>query len=146
MPARSPPSPSGFADELGHFVPLGAAGSLVVPVGIIVATSTINYRGLRAGARVNNAATAVKVVALAVIAAAGLAVGNGSFGHLHPLLAGASDVPARQLGLALSPILFSYLGWNAPVYVGSEIRDPGPHHPARALSRARRLHRPLPRR
>jgi len=115
----------GFADELAHFVPLGPAGSLVVPVGIIVATSTINYRGLRAGARVNNAATAVKVVALAVIAAAGLAVGNGSFGHFHPLLAGASDVPARQLGLALSPILFSYLGWNAPVYVGSEIRTPG---------------------
>jgi APA family basic amino acid/polyamine antiporter len=26
--------------------------------------------------------------------------------------------------LALSPVLFSYLGWNAPVYVGSEVRDP----------------------
>ena len=41
--------------------------------------------------------TAVKIVALAVIAAAGLAVGSGSFGHFQPLLAGASDVPARRL-------------------------------------------------
>jgi APA family basic amino acid/polyamine antiporter len=27
-------------------------------------------------------------------------------------------------GLALSPVLFSYLGWNASVYVASEIRHP----------------------
>jgi APA family basic amino acid/polyamine antiporter len=27
-------------------------------------------------------------------------------------------------GMAMSPILFSYLGWNASVYVASEIRDP----------------------
>jgi APA family basic amino acid/polyamine antiporter len=56
---------------------------------------------------------------------AGFALGNGSFEHLHPLVAGAGDVPAGRLGLALSPILFSYLGWNAPVFVGSEIHTPG---------------------
>ena len=27
-------------------------------------------------------------------------------------------------GLALSPVLFSYLGWNSSIYVASEIRDP----------------------
>jgi APA family basic amino acid/polyamine antiporter len=115
----------GFADELAHFVPLGPAGSLAVAAGTIVVTSTINYSGVRAGARVNNAATALKVAALVAIAVAGLVAGNGSLDHFHPLLAGVGDVPARNLGLALSPILFSYLGWNAPVYVGSEIRAPG---------------------
>src|SRR5262245_2531888 len=51
----------GFADELAHFVPLGPAGSLAVATGTIVVTSTINYSGVRAGARVNNAATVLKV-------------------------------------------------------------------------------------
>jgi APA family basic amino acid/polyamine antiporter len=32
---------------------------------------------------------------------------------------------AAAFALAMSPILFSYLGWNAAVYVGSEVRDPG---------------------
>ena len=32
-------------------------------------------------------------------------------------------------GLALSPVLFSYLGWNSSVYVASEIRDPGRNLP-----------------
>jgi len=34
-------------------------------------------------------------------------------------------VPVSHFGLALSPVLFSYLGWNASVYVASEIHDPG---------------------
>jgi len=33
------------------------------------------------------------------------------------------------LGLAMSPILFSYLGWNSSVYVASEIRNPGRNLP-----------------
>src|SRR5262245_11959213 len=87
----------GFAEELVHFVPLGAAGALAVATATIVVTSAINYSGVRAGARVNNAATAVKVGALVAIAVAGLASGNGSLGHFRPLLAGAGDVPASQL-------------------------------------------------
>jgi APA family basic amino acid/polyamine antiporter len=34
-----------------------------------------------------------------------------------------------RFGQALSPILFSYLGWNACVYVASEIKDPGRNLP-----------------
>ena len=41
-----------------------------------------------------------------------------------------ADMPLlAAFGLALSPILFSYLGWNAPVYVASEIRHPGRNVP-----------------
>ena len=52
--------------------------------------------------------------------------------RLRPLVAGAtSAAPLAAFGLALSPVLFTYLGWNAPVYVASEIRDP-----ARTLPRS----------
>src|SRR5262249_46825406 len=61
------PLATGFADGLGSFVPLGTAGSLAVAAGIIVVTTAINYSGVRAGARVNNAATAVKIGALLAV-------------------------------------------------------------------------------
>ncbi len=38
--------------------------------------------------------------------------------------AGRARCRSPAFGLALSPVLFSYLGWNASVYVASEIRDP----------------------
>jgi len=93
-------------------------------VGVIGLTSWINYKGVRVGARFNNFTTLLKLLALVGLAVAGPLVGHGSLAHLRPLFGGADPVPLTGLGLALSPILFSYLGWNASVYVASEIRDP----------------------
>jgi APA family basic amino acid/polyamine antiporter len=115
---------AGFAEGLGHFVPLGAASKVVVAVLITAATSGINYVGVRAGARVNNVTAAIKVVALVGLVALGPLLGGGSLDHLRPLLPDLSAVPLSHVGLALSPVLFSYLGWNASVYVASEIHDP----------------------
>ncbi len=40
-------------------------------------------------------------------------------------MSGASEAAGiGAFALAMSPVLFSYLGWNAVVYVASEIRDP----------------------
>jgi APA family basic amino acid/polyamine antiporter len=53
-------------------------------------------------------------------------VGGGDASRLAgPALAGAKGSGSwSEFGLALSPVLFSYLGWNATVYVASEIREP----------------------
>ncbi|MCK6555632.1 APC family permease [Candidatus Binatia bacterium] len=120
---------TGFAEGLARFVELGDAGKAAAAVGITVLTSWINYRGVRVGAQFNNVTAGVKVVALIGLAVAGPLLGRGSIGHFEPLFAGADTVPLSGFGLALSPILFSYLGWNAPVYVASEIRDPGRNVP-----------------
>jgi basic amino acid/polyamine antiporter, APA family len=116
---------AGFAEGLAHFVPLGAAGKMLVAVLITVATSAINYVGVRTGARVNNVTAAIKIVALVGLVLIGPLLGAGSVSHLQPLVADASAVPLSHFGLALSPVLFSYLGWNSSVYVASEIHDPG---------------------
>jgi APA family basic amino acid/polyamine antiporter len=50
-------------------------------------------------------------------------LGRGEGGHLADSFASAGPVTASAFALALSPILFSYLGWNATLYVGSEIQD-----------------------
>jgi APA family basic amino acid/polyamine antiporter len=116
---------AGFAEGLGHFVPLTAPGKMVTAVLITIATSWINYVGVRTGARVNNLTALLKIVALIGLVIIGPLLGAGSIAHLSPIVPDPSSVPLGHFGLALSPVLFSYLGWNASVYVASEIHDPG---------------------
>lgn len=120
---------AGFAEGLAHFVALGAGGKLAAAVAVTVLTSWINYVGVRAGARVNNATGYIKIAALVGLAVAGPLFGRGDLGNFDPLLADTGAVPLASFGRALSPILFSYLGWNASVYVASEIREPGANIP-----------------
>src|SRR5262249_53554793 len=120
---------AGFAEGLERFVTLGTGGKVVAAVAITILTSWINCSGLRAGAPFNNGTGYIKIAALVGLAGAGVLVGTGSVANLRPLIAGAGRVPLGGFGLALSPILFSYLGWNASVYVASEIRDPARNVP-----------------
>jgi len=116
---------TGFAEALALFTPLGPTGKLGVAVAITVATSWVNYASVRAGAQFNNVTGYLKLGAMVLLAVFGPLLGRGNLGNLQPLVGGVHDVPIAGFGLALSPVLFSYLGWNAAVYVASEIRDPG---------------------
>jgi APA family basic amino acid/polyamine antiporter len=114
---------TGFAEGLAHFVALGEGGKMAAAVAITIATSWVNYVGVREGARFNNITGYVKIAALVGLAVAGPLLGHGQLGHFVSPVA-ATSLPLAGFGLALSPILFSYLGWNASVYVASEIREP----------------------
>ena len=119
---------AGFAEGLAPFMALGGGGKLAMAVGITAFTSWVNVVGVRAGARFNNVTGVIKVAALIGLAVAGIAaVGGSGLSHVSEGAAGTGSLSG--LGLALSPILFSYLGWNASVYVASEIRDPGRNVP-----------------
>jgi APA family basic amino acid/polyamine antiporter len=115
---------AGFAAGLAHFVPLGGGARLGVAVSLTVAVSALNYVGVRWGARANNLTAFLKVAALAAFAVLGLIFGKGDLSNLRPVFHGASEISLSAFGLALSPVLFSYLGWNSSVYVASELRDP----------------------
>ncbi|MBI4514999.1 MAG: APC family permease [Deltaproteobacteria bacterium] len=119
---------AGFAEGLERFVVLGPGGKMSAAIAITAVTSWVNYAGVRAGARFNNVTGYVKIAALVGLALLGPLLGHGSLGHLAAP-APATGVPLVSFGLALSPILFSYLGWNASVYVASEIREPGRNVP-----------------
>jgi APA family basic amino acid/polyamine antiporter len=115
---------AGFAAGLGQFVPLSGATRLAVAVGLTFAVSALNFVGVRWGARANNLTAFLKLAALVAFAVLGAIFGAGDLTHLRPVLGGASGISLSAFGLALSPVLFSYLGWNSSVYVASEIRDP----------------------
>src|SRR2546423_1786044 len=42
---------------------------------------------------------------------------------------GGGDVSLSAFGAAMSPVIFSYLGWNASTYVAGEIKEPGRNLP-----------------
>jgi APA family basic amino acid/polyamine antiporter len=120
----------GFAESVAGGLGLGAGGSSGIAVAVTLLFSALNWLGVRWGALVNNLSAALKVAALLAFAVGAPLVGAVNLGSVEPLVAGAtSAAPLVAFGLALSPVLFSYLGWNAPVFVASEIRDPARNVP-----------------
>ncbi|MEZ4291497.1 MAG: APC family permease [Myxococcota bacterium] len=122
-----------FAEALA--VPLGLSrrGIVALAAAVIAAGSLIHLRSTRLAAVVNNGTSLAKLAALLAFVVVGPIVGTGSYA---PWLE-ATPVDPRRAARGRrrpwissgdsggpSPILFSYLGWNASVYVASEIRDP----------------------
>jgi len=124
-----------FAESMAPMLGLGRIGVLGLAILVILGCSILNLRGTRLGAGLNNMTSIAKIVALVVFVVLGPILGEGS---LAPWLgddASTVSIPIAEMnswlrfGQALSPILFSYLGWNACVYVASEIRDPSRNLP-----------------
>jgi APA family basic amino acid/polyamine antiporter len=114
---------AGFADALAAFVPMSEGERLAVAIGLTLFVSWINYLGVRWGAFANNLTGVLKVVGLVVFALAAPFAAGGDVSHLFAGEA-ATVSPWAALGVVLTPVLFSYLGWNSSIYVASEIRDP----------------------
>ncbi len=96
-------------------------------VGLILTFGALNYIGVKVGASVVDTITSLKIIAILGFAAAGTFFGHGSLGNIHPVweatAPGATSI-AGGLAMALIPIMYTYSGWNATVYVGSEVKDP----------------------
>ena len=121
---------AGFAEGVGARFGFSEPGVLFVAVGVTVATSGLNYAGVRWGARANNITSVVKVAALFLFVVLGPWFGGGDVERLLGSSSGTrSDFSFAAFGMAMSPILFTFLGWNAAVYVGSEIRNPSRNLP-----------------
>ncbi|MBM4266618.1 MAG: amino acid permease [Deltaproteobacteria bacterium] len=118
---------TGFADGVERLLPLGSAGKIALAIAVTLATTWVNWVGIRTGASFNNVTAVLKIGTLALLVAVGwlLAPAPSTTPPLEGTSPEGSAVTAGGFALAMSPILFSYLGWNAPVYVASEIREPG---------------------
>jgi len=114
---------AGVSEALGAFVTLGEGAKLAIALAVTLAASWLNVVGVRESSRLNNAGAGLKIAALGALVLLAPFVGTGDLSRLHFLAAGTGAASWSEFGLALSPVLFSYLGWNATVYVASEIRD-----------------------
>ncbi len=88
-------------------------------MGVILLFSLVHYHSLQVGSRVQNGLTLFKIVLVVVFIIAGLAFGRGSIDHFT---AATSPVwSPEKFAVALIFVSFSYSGWNAAAYLGSEI-------------------------
>jgi APA family basic amino acid/polyamine antiporter len=121
---------AGFAQALGPPLGLSGPAQTAVAVATILACSWLNAIGVRHGARANNVTGWIKVGVLGFFVIAAPLTGRGEVANLRPFVDGVfSTATPLAFALALSPVLFSYLGWNATVFVASEIHDPGRNIP-----------------
>ncbi len=127
-----------FAEFMAPVLGLERSGTIGLSALMILLCSLLNMRGTLWGAAFNNVTSTAKIVALIAFVALGPLFGSGSFepwlgmGGAGEVLASGEGGGLLSFGQALSPILFSYLGWNASVYVASEIKNPA-HNVPRSL-------------
>lgn len=120
-----------FAHYVAAFIPMSDIGQRVLGASMIAILSVINILGVKPGTRTTTALTVVKVLAIGLLIAVGLAVRPTT-----ALIAQAHPVPALRMMLAgfagaLVPISFSYGGWQQLNFVAGEVRNP-----QRAIPRA----------
>jgi APA family basic amino acid/polyamine antiporter len=102
--------------------PLEIQQGQLLAMGVILALGAVNYAGVEASGNLQIFVTALKVVLIGGIVAAGLLGGQGEASNF------ATSVPApggmAGFFAALVAILWAYDGWNNVSMVSSEIREP----------------------
>jgi APA family basic amino acid/polyamine antiporter len=97
----------------------------VIAVAVLAGLTAINCLGVRSGSTTQNVFMAMKICAIAAIVVCGVLFGK------RPQDMAAIDPPVlapagflRAAGAALTPIAFSYGGWQTATFMSAELRDP----------------------
>lgn len=104
---------------------------------LILLFSAVQMLGVRRGSNLQNVLSLSKVGALIALVLLAATIGNGKLAHFRPFFE-PGDIPWSALGVAFIPVLFTYGGWNAIVYLAAEVENPAANLP-RALLRANLL-------
>jgi basic amino acid/polyamine antiporter, APA family len=114
---------SGFDDK---FLAAGSTQLIVVKkltaVTIIAAFTALHYRGVRAGTRVQNTLTVIKIVIVLGLATTGLLLGGNR--ELPAVSGEAAKWHWTAVGTAMMLVMFAYSGWNASAYIAEELKNP----------------------
>ena len=120
-----PVFPLAFANYFLYFTPgAPAALAVVIKVVLIAAVTAVNIRGIQMGARLNDALTVAKLIPLALLILAGVAVLV-----THSAMAAERVTPFAPLGWsglgsAVLLIFWAYAGYELAVLPASEVREP----------------------
>ena len=108
--------------SLGHFF----------SIFVVLILSAIHYVGVGMGTLVQNFLTILKIGALFGIIVLAVLVGKGNVDHFSPFFDLDKIGNLSVFGFAFIPVIFTYAGWNAVIYVAGEVKQPEKNLP-RAL-------------
>ncbi|HPW17482.1 MAG TPA: amino acid permease [Candidatus Aminicenantes bacterium] len=110
---------------LPYFLPLSPVGQKAAAALFIAFLVAVNTFGVRQGAFLQNALTAVKFVALSGIIVAVFLFAKGSWGNLAaPKPSGLGGDLVGQFGLALVAALWAYKGFEISTFNAGETKEP----------------------
>ena len=118
-----------FSAYFAEFLPLGAGMGKLVSVLMIAVICAVNVRGTRGSANLQNITTAIKVVAILLMAMILLWLGK-SFGAApvaSPNL--GAGTYASGFGLAMISVLWAYEGWQYATFSAGETINPQRNFP-----------------
>jgi len=107
---------------LKAFLPMSGPGEKLAAVALIAAFSLINIRGIRPGGITQDVVTTGTVLILALMILGGFLMGEGTW--LNFSVTGGRTPATKLLSTPMIAVIFTYSGWFASAYIGSEIRDP----------------------
>jgi APA family basic amino acid/polyamine antiporter len=111
-----------FARYFGNLVQLPVPDG-VVAVAVLALLTLINCMGVRSGSNVQSGLMVLKILAIGMLVAAGAWLVPAS-GRAVQQLQPASVSTLAAIGAAMTPVMFSYGGWQTASFVAGEIRNP----------------------
>jgi len=112
-----------FARYFSDLVQVPVSDS-VVAVTVLALLTAINCFGVRSGSNVQSGLMLLKIGAIAGLVLAGLTLAPTSNGEPGPEYSGSLSTFAA-IGAAMTPVMFSYGGWQTASFVAGEMRNPG---------------------
>ena len=88
---------------------------------VIVLLAAVNYRSTKLASAAQSVITIGSIVLLVALVVGGFLFGDGDMANLTR---GAEDMPFHFTGSAMIAVFFTYSGWFAAAYVGSEVIRP----------------------
>lgn len=111
-----------FARYFGDMVQLPVSDG-VLAVGMLALLTLINCMGVRSGSNVQSGLMVLKILAIAVLVVVGLLFAPAAHSRA-PLEIAGSGSGLAAIGAAMTPVMFSYGGWQTSSFVAGEMRDP----------------------
>jgi APA family basic amino acid/polyamine antiporter len=111
-----------FARYFADLVQVPLADS-VVAVAVLALLTLINCMGVRSGSNVQSGLMVLKILAIVALVLAGLMFAPAAASQVRAS-APESVSTFAAIGAAMTPVMFSYGGWQTSSFVAGEMRDP----------------------
>jgi APA family basic amino acid/polyamine antiporter len=111
-----------FARYLADLVQIALPDSAVA-VAVLALLTLINCIGVRSGSNVQSALMVLKILAISALVVVGLLLAPTAPAQMQSTSPGSLSTLAA-IGAAMTPVMFSYGGWQTASFVAGEMRDP----------------------
>lgn len=115
---------AGFAIYLGYLLPVSPLVAKFCAIGVIGFLVLMNCLGVRAGARVQNLLTVIKIGSLVGISLVLFLASGGSLQHFLYAPSPPAAFSWSALGIAMIAVLWAYEGWHILTYNAGEVENP----------------------